>query len=82
MPENLIQPVMGKPVHSLVIEMDRQGVSTMKAQTVDPFGNVTAMPPLLISSLLSQMLTTVLGDIWRAVQRSQGAANGNEKIIT
>lgn len=87
MPQNLVQPVKGKTVQRVVIEMDAKGIASIEAKTFDPFGNQTAMNPLFLCSLLGQMLNTIISDVYRASMRGQKVevpASGNEtenKII-
>ncbi len=71
MPQNLVQPVKGKTVQRVVIEMDAKGIATIEAKTFDPFGGHAAMNPLFLCSLLGQMLNTVISDIYRVSMRGK-----------
>ncbi len=82
--KNLVQPVKGKTVQRIVLEMDAKGIASIEAKTFDPFGGVTAMNPLFLSSFLAQMLSTVSMDIYSSAMRGvkKEAEDGDKKIIT
>lgn len=84
MPENIIQPVKGKTVQRVTLEMDVKGVSSVKAETVDPFGKVHIMNPVFLASFLAQILSVVVSDIYRSMMQGPKTeeADADKKIIT
>ncbi len=80
----VIQPVKGKTVQRIVLEMDAKGIATVEAKTFDPFGGVSVMQPLFLASFLAQILSTVNMDIYTSAIRGvkkEGAEDGDKKIL-
>ncbi len=70
MPDNLIQPVMGKICQRIVLEMDAKGTLSVDSKTLDPFGGESAMAPIVMCTILSSVLSTIIKDMHNAAIRA------------